>query len=150
MTFQKITGEGEENQERRRKLLAMIHIAKEALCWSDIQYRCMLEGGFDVPTAAALTIEQLGKVVDFFIREGWEPQGRKKTKQTVMLQKRVMGFVSQIPGGEKRVDGLCLKLCGVAKVQWCDDPAKLKRLLAAMGNIKRKEVVISAVSRGVG
>lgn len=129
-----------ESPERRKKLLAMIHIAREELCWTDIQYRCMLEAGFNVPTASALTNEQLEKVVNFFKRRGWEPKSQKKTKQVSMLQARVISFSQQLPGGKNRIEGLCRRLCEVEKVQWCNDPAKLKRLLAAMGNIKRREV----------
>lgn len=150
MGSQKKTVDWKESPERRKKLLAMIHIARESLCWTDIQYRCMLSAGFDVPTASALTNEQLEKVVNYFIREGWKPKGRQKTKQSYMLQKKVIGFIPQIPGGENRVNGLCRKLCGVEKVQWCNDPSKLKRLLAAMGNIKRKEAGAPVFLRGVG
>lgn len=126
--------------EKRKKLLAMVHIAREELCWSDIQYRFLLTSGFGVPTASALTEEQLEKVVGHFVkRYGWKPKGKPRTKQVAMLQQRAIEFIPQIPGGIKRVDGLCRKLCGVEKVQWCDDPSKLKRLLAAMGNIKRTE-----------
>ena len=150
MTFQRNTSDIKESPERRKKLLAMIHIAQDELCWSDIQYRLMLSEGFGVPTASALTNEQLEKIVAYFIREGWKPRGRQKTKQSCMLQKKAIEFIPQIPGGKDRVEGLCRKLCGVEKVQWCNDPLKLKRLLAAMGNIKRKEAGAPVFLRGVG
>ena len=137
--------------EERRKLLAMVHIAREDLALSDAQYRVMLSAAFDVPTAAALDNDQLRSFVDYFIqRHGWRPKSKKKTKQVVFLQQKALSFSRQIPGGLDRGQGLCRKLCGVEKVQWCNDPLKLKRLLAAMGNIKRKEAGAPVFLRGVG
>lgn len=132
------------DQVIRKKLLAIIHIAKEDLAWTDTQYRLMLSAAFDVPTAAALTNEQLQSVVDYFISKyGWTPKANKdkrsRTRQIDVLQQRAIEFVIQLPGGRHRFNGLCRKLCGVDKIQWCNDVAKLKRLLAAMGNIKRRE-----------
>jgi len=135
--------------QERRNLLAKIHIARNELCWSDIQYRLLIEGVFGVPTAAALSNQQLEKVVAYFIREGWKPKGGQRSKQASILQRKALEFVPQIPGGKRRVEGLCRKLCGVEKIEWCNDASKLKRLLAAMGNIKRQEEADPVVMRGI-
>ena len=137
-----------ENPERRQKLLAMVHIAKKDLDWSEKQYRLMLSAGFGVPTAAALSNKQLQMVVDYFISKyGWNPMRPKQqaiSSQVSALQYRLIDFIPQIPGGKDRVQGLCHKLCGVDRIEWCHNASKLKRLLAAMGNIKRREVKQSA------
>lgn len=46
-------------EAERRKLLAMIHIAKKDMGWSDSFYRSLLENCFGVATSAALTTLQL-------------------------------------------------------------------------------------------
>lgn len=128
-----------ENLEKRRKLLAMVHIAREELALSDAQYRIMLLAAFEVPTAAALTNSQLEAFVEYFKRKyGWRPKSKEPTRQIRFLQEKAVDFARQIPGGSDRAQGLCRKLCGVDRIQWCNDVAKLKRLLAAMGNIKRR------------
>jgi len=141
---------GRNSDIERRNLLAKIHIARNELCWSDIQYRLLIESGFGVPTAAALTNEQLKQVVAYFMREGWRPEGGHRSKQVSMLQRRAIDFIPQIPGGKRRIEGLCRKLCDVEKVEWCNDVSKLKRLLAVMGNIKRKEGSLPIAARAVG
>ena len=42
-----------EEQERRKVLLGLIHIAKKELGWTDSFYREILEINFRVPTAAS-------------------------------------------------------------------------------------------------
>jgi len=138
--LQKQKQQSEHNSEERRKLLAMVHIAREELALSDAQYRLMLDAAFDVPTAAALTDDQLRIVIRYFIQKyDWKPKGKDKTPQMSFLQQRALLFARQIPGGPERAQGLCRKLCDVDKIQWCNDIPKLKRLLAAMGNIARTE-----------
>lgn len=132
-----------DDPEKRKKLLAMIHIAKKDLDWSEKQYRLVLSAAFGVPTASALSNDQLQAVLNYFVSKyGWQC-GRNRQKaessQISALQSRAIEFIDQIPGGEERVQGLCRKFCGVDRIEWCHNAAKLKRLLAAMGNIKRKE-----------
>jgi hypothetical protein len=134
-----------EDREKRRRLLATIHIAKKELRFTEEKYRRMLLSMFSVPTASALSNDQLWN----FIRElmcdyRWAPQGCKRPeelekREVEALHYRVLNFIPQMLGGEARVMGLCKAICGVDRIEWCTDTAKLKRLLAAMGNIKRKE-----------
>ena len=147
---QQQTVDHDSYKKERKRLLAQIHAAKEALAWSDVQYRLMLSAAFNVPTATALNNEQLKVIVNYFRRQGWEPKSKKISRQVNMLQKRALEFTAQIPGGEKGVSALCLKLCGVQKIQWCKDAGKLKRLLAAMGNIRRTEVGPPVFLKGEG
>jgi phage gp16-like protein len=133
-----------QHQEARKKLLAALHIAKQDLGLSDKQYRDMLWASFGFPTAAALSNEDLKGVIDYFISDcGWKPKGRKaqqvKIYQIVALRERVIDFTPRLKNGKARIQGLCRKICGVDRVEWCNDANKLKRLLAAMGNIRRKE-----------
>jgi len=139
-------GDGPDEAARRKRLLALIHIAVADLGWSDGEYRDMLTAAFNVPTASALTNEELSRVVtSFMVNYHWRPKGYKSAQagnhQLEALKHRALGFASQINGGEQRVKGLCRKMCGVDRIEWCSDVASLKRLLAAMGNIKRREKI---------
>jgi len=133
-----------QGQETRRRFLALIHIAKKDVGMSEILYRDMLSAMFDVPTAAALNNNDLSRILVLFqTKYDWRPNGNKqsgeKNYQVEALQARAIEFISQIPDGEHRVKGLCRKLCGVDRIEWCKDAKKLKKLLAVMGNIKRRE-----------
>lgn len=132
----------EENPERRNRLLALVHIAKNDLNWSERFYRDLLELNFKEPTAAALSNDELIKLIKFTMNEwGWQPKWRGKNirrSQVAVLKQRIINFIPQIPDGEKRIQGLCRKFYNVDRVEWCNDVSKLKRILAALGNIKRK------------
>ena len=132
-----------DNPKTRKKLLAKVHIAKKDLDWSEKQYRLVLSAAFGAPTASALSNDQLQELLGYFISKyGWQPRkekGKGESFQVSALQKRAIEFADQIPGGKERVQGLCRKFCEVDRIEWCHSAAKLKRLLAAMGNIKRKE-----------
>lgn len=126
----------------RRRLLVHIHIAKRDLEMTDEHYRIMLESLFGISTAAALSIQQLNYVVDVFKQMGWRPyyvDFKKKDIMVGILRKRAIEIAAQIPNGEKRLQGLTKSICRVEKLEWCKDEAKLKKVLAAIGNVARKE-----------
>jgi phage gp16-like protein len=132
-----------EDNKRRNRLLSILHIAKKDLNWSERFYRELLELNFRVPTAAALSNDELIRLIKFIMNEwDWRPKWRGKktrTSQITVLRQRILSFVSLVPDGERRIQGLCRKFCGMDRVEWCCDVNKLKKILAALGNIKRKE-----------
>jgi phage gp16-like protein len=125
----------------RNRLLATIHIAKADMGWDDYFYRSLLESCFGVPTSAALTNAQLTALVAAIRNRGWKPKRRPGEIDELVLafRARIKSLAAQIPNGEERVKGLCQSFCGTPSVEWCVDISKLKRLLAALGNIFRKE-----------
>jgi len=142
--LQKKTDNMVENPEKRNRLLALLHMAKKDLCWSERFYRQLLEVNFNMPTAAALSNDDLTRLLNFIMKEwDWRPewyiQKKRNTSQVKVLKQRITQFIPQIIDGEVRLKGLLKKLCGVDRLEWCDDANKLKGLLAALGNIKRKE-----------
>jgi len=131
-------------QNRRRGLLAKVHIALKDLSFADESYRDLLERLFGVPTAAALSMQQLELLVKTFQDVfGWKPQGstrrEPKVSQDEMLRVRIEGLADQLANGEKRLQGLCKAICGMDRLDWCRDIPKLKQLLAVLGRIKRQE-----------
>jgi phage gp16-like protein len=139
-----IANTGEHNYEAARKaLLAKVHIAKKDLKWPDDYYRQLLMNSFGVPTAAALGIRDLEFLIETMIQRGWKPKARRGPgsleSQADALRHRARDLASKIKNGEAGLRGLSKKICGVEVLDWCDDIAKLKRLLAILGNIYRRE-----------
>lgn len=146
-------GKGRKKQDprgliaQRRGLLAKIHIAKEQLGLSDLDYRGILVNGFRVTTAAALSIGEMEKLVAHFIACGWRDPSRRiapmdvKTKesQILSLQDRAKKIASVLENGPWRLRGMCRAICGADDPAWCRDVNKLKRLVAVLEKVKRTE-----------
>ena len=133
-------------QRRRQALLAMVHIALKDLGMPDEDYRGILLEEFCVSSAAALSLSELGDLVDRFREKGWQPEGGRQRKegsdmaeirQARALRERAETLAGEIENGERRLKGLCKKICGVDKLEWCRDVGKLRRLLKVLGNIAR-------------
>jgi len=142
-----ISGKGRKAPDRiqrqRRGLLAKVHIAIKELGISDDDYRGILMREFRVGSAAALSIMELQYLVAYFEEKGWEAQGgNRKSKienrksQCEALQGRAREIATEMEDGERRLHGLCKKLCGVDRLEWCRDAGQLRRLLAAIGKMK--------------
>ena len=120
----------------RRALLAKIHIAKKELGLADDLYRELLIEHFGVDTAAALPIEELGKLVEFFKEHGWNEKASERSRVKAM-QVRCALYRKYI--GEKRFRGLCEKFLGVSDPRWCQDLEKLRRACAVLHKIMKEE-----------
>jgi hypothetical protein len=133
-----------ERENMRKALLGKVHVAIKDLGWPDHRYRNFLTVQFGVPTAAALDVDQLDRLVGIFKNSfGWKPKQSTSEAnadyQIVALRYRVQGLARKLKDGEKRLPGLCKKVAGVECIEWCTDEKKLKRLLAVMGNYYRQE-----------
>jgi len=131
-------------ENMRKALLAKVHVAIKDLEWTDYRYRNFLTVHFGVPTAAALDIAGLDRLVEIFKNSfRWKPKPTQAQAnadyQMVALRHRARDLAAKLKDGEARLPGLCKKICGVESVDWCTDEGKLKRLLAVLGNYYRKE-----------
>ncbi len=43
-----------------------------------------------------------------------------------------------LENGEKRLQGLCERICGVRVLEWCKDAGKLERLLKVLGELTKE------------
>ncbi len=131
--------------DRRRKLLAIIHIAKKDLHLLDEHYRAILHG-FQVESARDLTLLQLEKLAKHLKHLGWKPLKRKSEKpdhapsaaQLKALRDRALWMASEMKLGEGRFRGLLLKICGVEMLEWCRDVHGLERFLKVLTEIRAK------------
>jgi len=132
---------------KRNALLAKIHIAKKELCLDDGLYREILWDEFGVETAADLSDAELGRLVERFEKKGWKSVGSRQSavgkgqsanRQAEALKERVGQAVVGTELTELRLRGLVRRICGVDDLKWCGDAVRLKRLLAALGNMKER------------
>ncbi len=140
---------GRERRERdlgnvkvqRRGLLAKIHIAVKELGIPEDDYRNILKADYGVASAAALSIREMEDFVKRCEADGWEVKHKKsvEARQVTALYYRARGIAGEIENGQRRLRGACKSVCKVEVLEWCRDVDALKRLLAAMENIKRKE-----------
>lgn len=139
----KARGRADHYAQQRRGLLAKVHIAIKDLGILEEDYRDMLEREFFVTSAAALSLDELERLVARFEDCGWRPRGSRggttrgaAQRQAEALRKRALALASGIENGDKRFQGMVRKICGVERIEWCQDTARLKRLLAALGKIR--------------
>jgi hypothetical protein len=135
---------------RRRALLAKIHIAKKELRMSSPDYRALLMGGFGVPSATELPMKEMERLLEHFVRRGWRPKPRsdrvaslsvrRRRRQVFALQARAREILSQLEDrNERRLQGLCEKICGSRDLASCRDVGKLRRILAVLVGIRKRE-----------
>ena len=131
---------------RRRTLLAKVHIAAKELGLPPADYRALLMGRFGVPSAGDLSTRDMEKLLDHFVGCGWRPEGRRaslaamRKRQIFALQARARQIFSQLEDrDERRLHGLCEKICGTNDLASCRDAAKLRRILAVLAGIKKRE-----------
>lgn len=126
-------------QGRRRGLLAKVHIAKKELHMMDADYRDILENEFYVKSAAVLSLRELERLVKRMKDCGWRPKPGKKsnaTGQIDALKERARAIAGEMENGQKRLDGLVRKICGVERLDWARDVEKLKRLIVVLGKVQ--------------
>jgi phage gp16-like protein len=135
---------------RRRGLLAKTHIAAKELALSESDYRGLLARAFGVRSAGELSTEALERLLDHLVAIGWRPRrrrsgkaagtARQRRKQVSALQRRARkvfsGFADR---DERRLRGLCQKICQANDLASCRDAEKLKRLLAVLESIRKSE-----------
>lgn len=123
---------------RRPGLLAKIHIAKKELCLDDDLYRFILKDEFGAASAADLTEPELETLLRRFMSKGWTPK-QGTDAQIAALQERIGQALLNSSLTPARLHGLTRKICGVDDPRWCRETRKLKRLLAALEHIIKKE-----------
>jgi len=134
----------QKTSRARRALLAQIHIAKKELLKNhEGAYRDCIRAvsGGRTDSAANLTMEELERLRDDFVHLGWPRKRAKPSAESwlIALRKRINQMAKEIPLDGQRLEGLCRSLCATDDPAWCRDTEKLRRLLAALGKIKRRE-----------
>jgi len=117
----------------------MAHIAPKEMGIADEDVRMILAREFKKQSRADMSEMELGYLIDYFHQHGWQGSPAKNGLQCKALKARVYEIASHIENGEARLKGLARKILRVDSIAWCRDVGKLRRLLAALENIKRTE-----------
>jgi phage gp16-like protein len=141
--------------DERRVLLAKIHIAIKDLGIDEDTYRELLRNRFNVESAKVLGRMEMKKLLKHFESCGWQPKGgegkrqagkpapqgdaERAAKQVMALRQRALDTAAKIENGDKRLQGLCRRICEVEHVDWCRDAASLKRLIAVLDSIVKSD-----------
>jgi len=146
-------GKGKARPDREAKqrnaLLAMVHIAVKELGITKDDYRTILKWQFNQASAADLSIMELQYLVEYFKEHGWKSKSKRgqriedrgRTRKTdngpqlEALRERAIEVAGELENGERRLQGLCRKLCGVDRIEWCTEVGKLKGLVAALERV---------------
>lgn len=127
----------------RRKLLAVIHIAKKEL-WGDDDdaYRELIRrvSGGRTASSADLTMTELSIAVGRIRRLADQCASKADAKRRALLDavkqraERTLG-----PDWRRRLDGMAAYVAGVASIEWVRSVDDLKRILAMMRGIVSQE-----------
>jgi hypothetical protein len=131
-------------QERRHKLLALVHIAKKEIPLSDDEYRDVI-AYWDVKSSADMSNPELEELVKYFESLGF----RKKAidprdpgtgvGQIHALQIRVREEAMKLHNGEERLKGLVKKIAKEDDIRSCRNIKKLKQLLKVIHLLQNRE-----------
>lgn len=129
-------------ESRRKGLLAVVHIAKKELGLTDGEYRAALSQ-FGAASAGAMSVPELESLADYFKTLGFRGKGRDAARQAngqaAALRARILAEAGNLENGAARLAGLVKKICGVDRLEWCRDAARLKQVLSTISAIARTE-----------
>lgn len=136
------------SDERRRKDLAMIHIARKQLNFDDAKYRGMLIELAGVDSAADLDQAGRDRVLAYLRGRGFKPAHRsakasgmqfKPAEDRAPYLAKIGNLLSDLGLPWSYVDGMAKKMFGVNFVRWLK-PGQLQKVMVALIYYqKRKE-----------
>ena len=138
------TGTAGKPQERRHKLLALVHIAKKEIPLRDDEYRDVI-AYWGVRTSADMSIPELEELVKYFESLGFikkVPDPRDPGSgvgQIRALQERIREEAGKLNNGEERLKGLVNKIAKENDLKACRNIKKLKQLLKVIRLLQQRE-----------
>jgi hypothetical protein len=131
-------------QERRHKLLALVHIAQKEIPLRDDEYRDVI-AYWGVRSSADMSIPELEELVKYFESLGFKkkvPDPRDPGSgvgQIKALQERIREEAKKLNNGEERLKGLVKKIAKEDDLMACRNVKKLKQLLKVIRLLQQKE-----------
>ncbi|MFZ0484657.1 MAG: phage protein GemA/Gp16 family protein [Desulfobacterales bacterium] len=138
------TGTADKLQERRHKLLALVHIAKKEIPLSDDEYRDVI-AYWGVGSSADMSIPELEELVKYFESLGFKKKVTDPRDpgagvgQTKALQERIKEEAGKLNNGEERLKGLVKKIAKENDLKACRNIKKLKQLLKVIRLLQNRE-----------
>jgi len=137
-------GKADVLQERRHKLLALVHIAKKEIPLSDDEYRDVI-AYWGVRSSADMSIRDLEELVKYFESLGFKkkvPDSRDPghgVGQIKALQERIKQEAEKLNNGEVRLKGLVKKIAKENDLTACRNVKKLKQILKVVRLLQNRE-----------
>lgn len=131
-------------QERRHKLLALVHIAQKEIPLRDDEYRDVI-AYWGVRSSADMSIPELEELVKYFESLGFKkkvPDPRDPGSgvgQIKALQERIREEAKKLNNGEERLKGLVKKIAKEDDLTACRNVKKLKQLLKVLRLLQNRE-----------
>lgn len=131
-------------QERRHKLLALVHIAKKEIPLSDDEYRDVI-AYWGVQSSADMSNPELEELVKYFESLGFKKKAIDPRDpgtgvgQIHALQIRVREEAMKLHNGEERLKGLVKKIAKEDDLRSCRNIKKLKQLLKVIHLLQNRE-----------
>ena len=131
-------------QERRHKLLALVHIAKKEIPLSDDEYRDVI-AYWGVKSSADMSNPELEELVNYFESLGFKKKAIDPRDpgtgvgQIHALQIRVREEAMKLHNGEERLKGLVKKIAKEDDIRSCRNIKKLKQLLKVIHLLQNRE-----------
>jgi hypothetical protein len=138
------TGTADKLQERRHKLLALVHIAKKEIPLSDDEYRDII-AYWGVGSSADLSIPELEELVKYFESLGFKKKVTDPRDpgagvgQIKALRERIKEEAGKLNNGEERLRGLVKKIAKENDLNACRNIKKLKQLLKVIRLLQNRE-----------
>ena len=135
------------NDPRRASELAIIHIAKNAHCEKDDDYRAILKAQANGKTSSAtLTPAERRAVINYFKKQfGFETtttkahQKPKVAKDKQPLIDKIGAQLFELKAEWAYADGIAKQMFNIAKVQWCDCGQLRSIVVALTVKVKTQE-----------
>ncbi|MDH3835143.1 MAG: regulatory protein GemA [Desulfobacteraceae bacterium] len=131
-------------QERRHKLLTLVHIAKKEIPLSDDEYRDVI-AYWGVGSSADMSIPELEALVKYFESLGFKkkvPDPRDPGSgvgQIKALRERIKEEAKKLKNGEERLKGLVKKIAKEDDLRSCRNVKKLKQVLKVIRLLQDRE-----------
>jgi hypothetical protein len=131
-------------QERRHKLLALVHIAKKEIPLRDDEYRDVI-AYWGVRSSADMSMPDLEKLVKYFESLGFKKKVTDPRDpgpgvgQIKALQERIREEAKKLNNGEERLKGLVKKIAKENDLMACRNIKKLKQLLKVIRLLQNRE-----------
>jgi len=131
-------------QERRHKLLALVHIAIKEIPLSDDEYRDVI-AYWGVGSSADMSIPELEELVKYFESLGFKKKVTDPRDpgagvgQIKALQERIKEEAGKLNNGEERLKGLVKKIAKENDLKACRNIKKLKQLLKVIRLLQNRE-----------
>ena len=131
-------------QERRHKLLALVHIAKKEIPLSDDEYRDVI-AYWGVGSSADMSIPELEELVKYFESLGFKKKVTDPRDpgsgvgQIKALQERIKKEAIKLNNGQERLKGLVKKIAKENDLKTCRNIKKLKQLLKVIRLLQNRE-----------